>query len=211
MGAWILVADGDAEVRMELFRLLEADGYHVTVVHSGERALELLRSEPFDLALVDVTGQGLDGVALLQEMRADPNLDHLPLLITFPIADATKVTRYLETGAQDYLPKPFDPRLVRSRVRATLAEKQLQNLRAEYERQIRQVTDAVAGIPGSGYDPAALEQMSRQSSPCGRLAVAVLKMAGRVKAREQLQSDGDAFGTPGSGAADGSSKSKSTS
>jgi CheY-like chemotaxis protein len=75
---WMLVVAGDAVRRMVLFRLLEREGLRATVADDGQAALEMLRTEPFDLVLIDPSSPLLDPAAILTEIRADPIRAHSP-------------------------------------------------------------------------------------------------------------------------------------
>ena len=96
--AWVLVVDDDASDGMALFRLLEQVGHHATVSASGRAALELLRAEPFDVVLIDLTTS--DGNGLFDAIQRDERLSHTPVVA---------------------ISAPFDPDRLRSRVDAALA------------------------------------------------------------------------------------------
>ena len=82
LSGWVLVVSGDAVRRMMLFRLLEREGHRATVVDDARAALAMLRDEPFDLVLLDISDSQLDAGVLLSGIRADPRLRHVPLLAT---------------------------------------------------------------------------------------------------------------------------------
>lgn len=79
---WVLVASGDADRRMTLFRLLERGGLRATVVDDGWDALAMLQEEPFDAVVLDVLDGELDAEASLTRIRADPRSQHLPVFVT---------------------------------------------------------------------------------------------------------------------------------
>src|SRR5258708_2044880 len=93
---WMLVVAGDAVRRMVLFRLLEREGLRATVADDGQAALEMLRTEPFDLVLIDPSSPLLDPAAIVAEIRADPILRGLPVLVFTEPTDHHGLARMLQ-------------------------------------------------------------------------------------------------------------------
>jgi adenylate cyclase len=134
--ASILVVDDDAINRMLLTRDLEQEGHRVATAEDGVRALEALRAEPFDIVLLDVLMPELDGFSVLEHIKSDSALQHLPVIMISAIDEIDSVVRCIEMGAEDYLPKPFDPVLLRARINAGLAKKRLHELEQERVRGV---------------------------------------------------------------------------
>jgi adenylate cyclase len=130
--AWVLVVDDDPVNRGLLSRFLEQDGYRVDTAADGDQALERLRADPFDLVLLDVVMPNMDGYEVLTQMQQDDVLRHLPVVMITALDDVESAVRCIESGADDYLPKPFDPVLLRARLRAGLAKKRLHDLEAQH-------------------------------------------------------------------------------
>ena len=130
--AWILVVDDDAVNRRLLTGLLEQDGHRVDTASDGRQALERLHSDPFDLALLDVLMPELDGYGVLAHMKEDDRLRHVPVLMITALDDIGSAVRCIELGADDYLVKPFDPVVLRARIKASLTRKRLHDLEAEH-------------------------------------------------------------------------------
>jgi signal transduction histidine kinase len=114
-GARILLADDNADMREYLLRLL-SPGWVVEAVGDGEAALAAARREPPDLILSDVMMPRMDGVALLRALRTDERTRTLPVILLSARAGEDAVLSGLETGADDYLVKPFSARELVSRV-----------------------------------------------------------------------------------------------
>jgi signal transduction histidine kinase len=114
-GARVLVADDNADMRGYLVRLLEAR-WTVEAVADGEAALAAALQLPPDLVLSDVMMPRMDGVALLQALRADAKTNTIPVVLLSARAGEEAVVSGLETGADDYLVKPFSARELVSRV-----------------------------------------------------------------------------------------------
>ena len=125
--ARLLIADDSDRNREMLCHQLERQGYSVTAVASGRDTLRLLRSRPFDLVLLDVLMPEMDGFAALESIKADPQLREIPVIMISASDEYTSVIRCIEGGAEDYLPKPFDPVLLRARLKASLEKKALRD------------------------------------------------------------------------------------
>lgn len=130
--AWILVVDDDPVNRTMLTRLLEQDEYRVETAADGRRALEMLHADPFDVVLLDVLMPEMDGYEVLACMKQDDVLRHIPILMITALDDVESAARCIETGADDYLPKPFDPVVLRARIRAGLSKKRVHDLEAQH-------------------------------------------------------------------------------
>ncbi|MHB1569686.1 MAG: SpoIIE family protein phosphatase, partial [Solirubrobacteraceae bacterium] len=115
----VLVADDNSDMRDYVAALL-ADDYAVRTAPDGEAALELARSDPPDLVLTDVMMPRLDGFGLLAALQSDPATLHIPVVMLSARAGEEGVIEGLESGADDYLIKPFSSRELRARVRASL-------------------------------------------------------------------------------------------
>jgi len=113
----ILVVDDDQRVTFALRRYLEREGYAVRCVGDGQGALELARSETFDLILLDLTLPLVDGLDVCRRLRATGDV---PIVILTARTSLDERLRGLEAGADDYVGKPFSPREVVARVRAVL-------------------------------------------------------------------------------------------
>jgi class 3 adenylate cyclase/CheY-like chemotaxis protein len=130
--AWILVVDDDAVNRRLLTSLLEQDGHRVDTASDGRQALERLHGDPFDLALLDVLMPELDGYEVLAHMKEDDVLRHVPVLMITALDDVRSAVRCIELGADDYLLKPFDPVVLRARIKASLTKKRMHDLESEH-------------------------------------------------------------------------------
>lgn len=132
-GSRILVADDGAENRDILSRQLQSENYTVRVAEDGEQALKLLRSEKFDLVLLDVIMPKVDGFEVLREMKAVPAMHDIPVIVISALDDTLGVIRCIQMGAEDYLTKPFNPTLLRARIGASLSKKRLRDQLAMQE------------------------------------------------------------------------------
>lgn len=113
----ILLVDDDADLRSLMSEFFAEQGYQVTVAPDGTKGLELARQPHFDLVILDVMMPGLDGFAVLEQLR---RTSKVPVIMLTARTETASRIQGLETGADDYLPKPFDPQELLARVRAIL-------------------------------------------------------------------------------------------
>jgi sigma-B regulation protein RsbU (phosphoserine phosphatase) len=126
--AALLVVDDNEDNRFTLTERLAREGYaNVTTANNGREALELLRSRPFDLVLLDIMMPDINGYEVLEQMKAGGQLHNIPVIMISALTDLDSVIRCIELGAVDYLPKPFNPTLLRARVGASLEKKRLRD------------------------------------------------------------------------------------
>jgi class 3 adenylate cyclase/AmiR/NasT family two-component response regulator len=122
----LLVVDDNEDNRYTLSLQLNAQGYHnIAIATDGREALSVLHSKPFDLVLLDIMMPELNGYEVLERMRSSPELRNIPVIMISAIGELDSVVRCIELGAEDYLPKPFEPTLLRARVYASLERKRL--------------------------------------------------------------------------------------
>jgi adenylate cyclase len=132
----VLVVDDDRVNRMLLTRSLQREGHRVRCAEDGLEALALLHDEPCDVVLLDIVMPKLDGVSLLERIKTDPALHDVPVIMISGVDESDSVVRCIEIGADDYLPKPFDPILLRARISAGLMKKRLHELERERLRGV---------------------------------------------------------------------------
>ena len=126
-GSRLLVADDNKVNRLLLTRSLELQGHRVASAENGRVALEMLRREPFDLLLLDMEMPEMDGFQVLEQLVADRQLRDLPVIVTSSLEGVANVVRCIELGADDYLPKPVNPVLLRARINSSLEKKRLRD------------------------------------------------------------------------------------
>ena len=119
----ILVIDDVADNVLLLQDQLEDDGYEVLTAASGEEGLRVATDKRPDLVLLDIMMPGMDGFTVLQKLRGQPETRDLPVLMVSALDDAESITKGLDSGAQDYLVKPFNLEIVQARVRTALRNK----------------------------------------------------------------------------------------
>lgn len=133
----ILIVD-DEPFNLDLLEQeLELLGYESTRAVDGRKALESLEAEPFDLVLLDVMMPGIDGYGVLERMKSHAEWRHIPVIMISALTDMASVVRCISNGAEDYLPKPFEPILLEARIGASLERKRLHDLQIANLQVIR--------------------------------------------------------------------------
>jgi sigma-B regulation protein RsbU (phosphoserine phosphatase) len=124
----LLIVDDSDDNRAALTRRLAREGYtRVMTANNGRQALDLLAARPVDLVLLDIMMPELNGYEVLERLKADERLRHVPVIMISAVDQIESVIRCIELGAEDYLPKPFNPTLLRARVGASLEKKRLRD------------------------------------------------------------------------------------
>jgi len=114
----VLVVEDDPDIVELITHYLENDGFLVQALGDGSRALERLRSEAFDLLILDLQLPSMDGLSLCAEVRRDPRTEKLAVVMLTARGDESDRIVGLEVGADDYVVKPFSPKELMARVRA---------------------------------------------------------------------------------------------
>ncbi len=147
-GGRVLVVDDDRTSRIKLGLAIKKLGFDKVEVEDGMKALELLGQQDFDLVLLDIVMPGLSGFDVLAAMKADSRLRRIPVLVISSMDDdVASVVKAIELGAEDFLPKSFDPVLLRARVHACVDKARLfnetQNLLRETKSARGRLIDAI--------------------------------------------------------------------
>lgn len=116
----ILVVDDEEDI-LELVRFnLSKEGYQAICAETGERAVEMARSEIPDLIVLDLMLPGMDGLEVTKFLKKDPETQHIPIVMLTAKGEESDVVTGLELGADDYVTKPFSPKILLARVKAVL-------------------------------------------------------------------------------------------
>lgn len=140
MSKILVVDDIPANVQILSIHLTD-EKYEVLEANSGTVALEILRSESVDLILLDVMMPEMTGLDVLAEMKKDPQLENIPVILVTANADDSNVAEGLDMGAFDYIIKPYSLVVLLARVRAALREKERQDLLERWA-----TTDPLTGL-----------------------------------------------------------------
>ncbi len=116
----VLVADDDEDILLLVSTRLRRDGFDIISARSGDEALALVRERRPALAVLDIGMPGLDGVQVLEQIRADGDLREMLVVLLTAKAQESDVRRGYEAGADAYVKKPFSPADLSARVRELL-------------------------------------------------------------------------------------------
>jgi len=181
----LLVVDDIEANRDLLARRLRQMGHVVETAGNGREALERMRAEAFDLVLLDVMMPEMDGLEVLEELRADDALRMIPVLMVSAVQEIESVVHCIERGATDYLPKPFNVVLLKARVESSLEKKRLRDREQLYAKSLERELEIGRNIQAS-FLPRVLPQ------PPG------WEVAARLRPARQVGGDFyDAFELPG--------------
>lgn len=137
--AKIMVVEDNENNRDLLTRRLERQGHQVVTAENGLIALEKLVKTPVDLVLLDLMMPEMDGYEVLEHMRKDETLSKIPVVVITAINDMETTVKCIEMGAEDYLPKPFNPTMLKARINACLNKKWLNDREQQYRTFIEDV------------------------------------------------------------------------
>lgn len=129
---YILIVD-DEEINRELLsRHLGRQGYTIFTAQTGAAAFEILDTHFCDLIILDIMMPEMNGYKVLELLKTNQAYAHIPVIIISALGDMTSVTHCIELGAEDYLPKSFDPILLKARVSASIEKKRLRDKEKAY-------------------------------------------------------------------------------
>lgn len=170
--AHVLVVDDNEMNRDLLARRLQREGHRVELAVDGIDALTKLGAGAFDLVLLDIMMPGMNGYEVLEHLKADATLCHIPVILISALNDTDNMVKGISLGADDYLPKPFNPHILRARVNASLARKRLRDCEQLYAHSLEREMDIAREIQAgflpeqlpvlAGWDLAACFQPARQ-------------------------------------------------
>jgi two-component system phosphate regulon response regulator PhoB len=120
----VLVVEDEEDIQELVQFNLAKDGYRVAVARTGEEALRKIRSDPPDLVLLDLMLPGVNGLEVCRLVRGDPKTQALPIVMLTAKGEEADIVTGLELGADDYVPKPFSPRVLLARLRAVLRRRE---------------------------------------------------------------------------------------
>jgi CheY-like chemotaxis protein len=133
----ILVVDDTEANRDLLSRRLRRQGHTVATADGGRSALEAVAKSQFDLVLLDLMMPDINGLEVLNRLKANPVDQHIPVMMISALDEIDSIVRCIEAGAEDYIPKPFDPVLLGARIGASLERKRLRDRELAFIDELR--------------------------------------------------------------------------
>jgi len=132
----ILVVDDEEDIRELVKYNLAREGYKIICASSGEKALKKARAKLLDLIVLDLMLPGIDGLEVTKILKNDPKTQHIPIIMLTAKEEEADIVTGLELGADDYITKPFSPRVLVARIRAAIRRKKKEYDEDELEIEI---------------------------------------------------------------------------
>lgn len=186
--AKVLIVDDNEMNRKKLSVAVGRLDYETEVAENGVEALDRLRTDTFDAVLLDLLMPEMDGFEVMRLMKEDPVLRDVPIIVISDLEGEPKsVSRAISLGAEDFLPKGFDPTILNARLTASLRKKRFRDQELEYFRRVQALTGAAQRIQSGAFDETqinALERDAQHDDPIGQLTQVFRGMATEIHARE---------------------------
>ena len=164
--ATVLVVDDDPLNRAMLSMSLGAEGHEVREAGNGREAIAVLAEHAIDVVLTDIEMPEMDGYGLLEHRRGDDRLKAIPFIVISGVEEMDSIVACIKLGAEDYLPKPFDPVLLHARLGACLDRKRMTDELLEWNTRLAErVEEKVARWSGSTGCGASSRRSSPRRSP----------------------------------------------
>ena len=172
----VLIVDDVAENREILVRRIERMGHRTAVAVNGEDALTSMRETQPDLILLDIMMPIVDGFGVLESMYGDQKLRDIPTIVISAASDLDNIVRALELGAIDYMPKPFNFRILRSRIDSCLERKKLRDEQRMYIEEIETQKQRADQLLHALFPDSVVQELKEhgQVEPLERNGVAVM-------------------------------------
>lgn len=176
----ILVVDDEPDIVSLVSYNLKKEGFAVTAVHEGGEALDVVKKKEFDLILLDLMLPGIHGMEVCRILRTGPKTKHIPIIMLTAKGDEADRVRGLETGADDYMAKPFSQRELIARVKAVLRRS------GDGRKQEEVISIGSLVINKDTFSVAKKNKPIDLSATEFRLLLYLAERKGRVFSREQL-------------------------
>ena len=186
--ARILVVDDQKLARTKLALAVKALGHVAKVASSGRQALELLEQSAVDLVLLDMIMPDQNGIDVLRALKSHPDFKNVPVIVVSGLDSNTALAiEAIRLGAEDFLPKSFEPVLLRARINAGLRKKYNRDQQLEELVRIRRLTDAAGLLEESlvTRKHLQLEDMIEHRDSLGQLTRVFTSMAEKIYERER--------------------------
>lgn len=181
----ILVVDDHKTNRLKMSFAVKKEGHEVETAENGLEAMEMLKAKPFDLVLLDIMMPVMDGYEVLQRMKGDKQLRDIPVLVISSMQEMESIVKGIQMGAEDYLPKSFDPVFLKTRVDTCLEKKRFRDQEVEYLRQVDRLTAAAAALEDDTFNPDSLSDVAGRTDALGQLTRVFQQMAREFQIRER--------------------------
>jgi drug/metabolite transporter (DMT)-like permease/DNA-binding response OmpR family regulator len=174
-------------MQLKLLAAARALGHGAEAVDSGTQALDYMKAHVVDAVLLDIMMPEMDGYDVLKAMKADRHLTDVPVIVISGLDDTGSAVKAIELGAEDFLPKNFDPVIFRARVNTLLQKKFVRDAEVDYLRQVDKLAKAAQILKSGNYNPSklGLQGVSERKDALGDLARVFSDAAQKVYERER--------------------------
>jgi phosphate regulon transcriptional regulator PhoB len=180
MNKAILIVDDESDIVELVSYNLKKEGFRVSSASDGEEGLDKIRKGKFDLVLLDLMLPGMQGMEICRIVRADPKTAHLPIIMLTAKGEEADKVLGLESGADDYLAKPFSPRELIARIKAVLR-------RSEEKVPAKKIIRiGTLSINTETYDVSKGDEKLELSATEFKILLYLVEHRGKVYSREQL-------------------------
>lgn len=145
-GSKILIVDNNIDNQELLYRHLEREGHFVDTIDSGEAAIQLIAQKSYDIILLDIIMPGLNGYQVLSYLKNHSQWRSIPVIMISSLNEIDSITKCIEMGAEDYLPKPFNATLLRARIDACLEKKQFRDQEKIFISQLAEANQEISHL-----------------------------------------------------------------
>lgn len=186
--ASILVVDDSRLSARKLALAMRGLGHRVEIAESGKAAFDCLAQMRFDVVLLDIIMPEMNGYEVLQRLKANEQLQHIPVIVISSLDDDIEsIVKAIELGAEDFLPKTFELEILRARLDASLARKRFRDRELEDKARVEQLTRAAQVIESGAFHPSDLDidKVAEDNDAIGRLAGVFRGLADEVYFRER--------------------------
>jgi len=135
----VLIVEDDEFNRDLMQKRIKQSGYKTSCAKDGKEALEVLEKQKFDLMLLDLMMPGIDGIEVLKRMKADQKYPKIPVIMVSALDDSERIATCMEHGATDYITKPFNAVLLRTRIESVLKEKHLEDSKQDQRQRLEEL------------------------------------------------------------------------
>ena len=164
----ILIVDDEPFNRDYLEQELSDSEYELLSAVNGQEALEKMRSSSPDLVLLDIMMPIMDGFSVLDEAKSDSTIRDIPIIVISATSDLKSVVKGIQKGAEDYLPKPFEPTILHARISASLERKRLRDQEQLYLQSLENELNIARNIQKEFLPKEIAQQrIGRERKPLG--------------------------------------------
>jgi drug/metabolite transporter (DMT)-like permease/DNA-binding NarL/FixJ family response regulator len=184
----ILIVDDYKTNRIKMSAAVAVFGHETITAEDGPKALEILARGGVDLVLLDIIMPGMSGFDVLQAIKSNARMRDVPVIIISALeSQMESVVNAIEHGAEDFLPKNFEPALLKARLNACLEKKRLRDQEVQYLQQVGKLAKAAQVLEKGKFNPAklGLGDIAQRSDGLGSLAKVFSTMAHEIYVRER--------------------------